>query len=196
MFLTAAALSEFNTAKRAVPTSANTAPHIVIKPNVPKIRKIILMPIVKTMFCFTIAIVFCAILMAAGIFVSLSSIITTSAASIAASDPNAPIAIPTSALASTGASFIPSPTNITDLFVTLLLTISSSFATLSVGSSCVYILSIPILLATSFVGFSWSPVSIIIFFTSFFFFHIAFSVSGFSSSDSVIYPTNSPFFAI
>ena len=41
-----------------------------------------------------------------------SSVIKTiSAASIAASEPKPPIAIPTSARASTGASLIPSPTN-------------------------------------------------------------------------------------
>ena len=48
---------------------------------------------------------------ASHIFETLSSIRTTSEASIAASEPIPPIAIPTSHLAITGASFIPSPTN-------------------------------------------------------------------------------------
>ena len=52
---------------------------------------------------------------------------------MAASEPSAPIAIPTSALESEGASFMPSPTNITepnDLSI-----ISESFSTLSDGRS-------------------------------------------------------------
>ncbi len=48
-------------------------------------------------------------------FRGLVRLITTSALSMAASDPNPPIAIPTSLKASTGASFIPSPTKATDL---------------------------------------------------------------------------------
>ena len=52
------------------------------------------------------------ILIAFDIFNGSSSINTMSAASIAASLPNAPIAIPISALESTGASLIPSPTNV------------------------------------------------------------------------------------
>ena len=50
---------------------------------------------------------------ASAILDGLSSISTTSAASMAASLPSAPIAIPTSARASTGASLMPSPTKAT-----------------------------------------------------------------------------------
>ena len=50
---------------------------------------------------------------------------------MAASDPIAPIAIPTSALASTGASFIPSPTKTTFPLDFLFSIISSNLLTLS-----------------------------------------------------------------
>ena len=63
-------------------------------------------------------------------FEGLSSIITTSAFSIAASEPSPPIAIPISALAKEGASFIPSPTNI-EAFEPFI--ISSKELTLSSG---------------------------------------------------------------
>ena len=62
------------------------------------------------MFSLTIVLVFFDIFIAEATFDGLSSMITTSAAFIAASLPSAPIAIPTSAHISTGASFMPSPT--------------------------------------------------------------------------------------
>lgn len=65
----------------------------------------------KTMFCFTIDSVFLEILTIDAILRTSSSISTTSAASIAASDPMLPMAMPISALVSTGASLMPSPTN-------------------------------------------------------------------------------------
>ncbi len=52
-----------------------------------------------------------AMRIAVAILLGLSSMMTISAASIAASLPRAPIAIPMSALARTGASLMPSPTN-------------------------------------------------------------------------------------
>ena len=69
------------------------------------------------------------------IFEGLSSIITISAASIAASEPRPPIAIPTSDLVKTGASLIPSPANITLLFFSLSAINSSSFSTFCAGSN-------------------------------------------------------------
>ena len=51
--------------------------------------------------------------MASATFIGESVMSTTSAVSIAASEPSPPIAIPTSALAITGASLIPSPTKAT-----------------------------------------------------------------------------------
>ena len=73
--------------------------------------------------------------MASAIFEGLSSINTTSAASMAASLPKAPIAIPTSARANTGASLIPSPTKaiVSSVFFSLIR--RSMWLTLSAGSS-------------------------------------------------------------
>ena len=65
------------------------------------------------------------------IFDGSSFISTTSAASMALSEPKPPMAIPTSALAKTGASFIPSPTNATHDLVSLLSIIFSRHLTLS-----------------------------------------------------------------
>ena len=62
-------------------------------------------------------IVLLEIAMDLAIFEGLSSIRTTFAASIAASLPSAPIAIPISARAKTGASFIPSPTKASVLLI-------------------------------------------------------------------------------
>ena len=64
----------------------------------------------KTMFCRTIRSVFREIFMARAILEGLSSISTMSAASMAASEPMAPMAMPMSARVSTGASLMPSPT--------------------------------------------------------------------------------------
>ena len=68
---------------------------------------------------FIILLVFFEISIAQSIL-SIESVITTiSDASIAEPEPTPPIDIPTSALASTGESFIPSPTNATFPFVPL-----------------------------------------------------------------------------
>ena len=87
------------------------------------------------MFCHNILLVFLDTRMASEIASTLSFINTTSAASIAASDPTPPIAIPISALARTGASLIPSPTNKTFPFADFLFSISSTLLTLSLGNN-------------------------------------------------------------
>ena len=92
----------------------------------------------------------------------MSVIITTSDASIADSEPTPPIEIPTSALAKTGESFIPSPTNATFDFSSFLFIISSNALYLSCGNISDFIFCIPI----SFPVFSaiclLSPVNIFV----------------------------------
>ena len=73
--------------------------------------------------------------MAAAILDGSSVMITTSAASMAASLPRPPMAIPMSALARTGASLMPSPTNTSLPFDDLDAMIFSTSSTLSPGSS-------------------------------------------------------------
>ena len=101
----------FRTARTVTPTSAKTAIHIVAMPRTARTRTRSFMNMAKKVFSLARRRVLRAILTPTTIFDGLSSISTTSAASIAASDPRPPIAIPRSALASTGASLIPSPTN-------------------------------------------------------------------------------------
>ena len=62
------------------------------------------------MFCHTMPMVLRAMRMARAMLDGLSSMSTTSAASMAASEPIAPMAMPMSARVSTGASLMPSPT--------------------------------------------------------------------------------------
>ena len=88
----------------------NSFPHIGCA-KAPSSNTIAFTPSAKTMFCFTIDSVFLEILTIDAILRTSSSISTTSAASIAASDPMLPMAMPISALVSTGASLMPSPTN-------------------------------------------------------------------------------------
>ncbi len=99
----------FKIAITETPTSANTASHILATPNAPRSSTSAFIKSAKTIFCFTILKVFLEIFTTCAIFLTSSSIRTTSAASIAASEPILPIAIPTSTLVSTGASLIPSP---------------------------------------------------------------------------------------
>ena len=134
------------------------------------------------------------ILIASETFLVSSSISTISAASTAASEPIAPMAIPMSARESTGASFIPSPTKATASFPDALSAISSSiFSTLSPGRSSLYTSSIPIALATSFAVVLLSPVSITVFLMpSAFSFDIASNVSSFTISETTIYPAYLP----
>ena len=103
---------EFRRQSTDTPVSANTAIHIFANPKSPMIITIILIASANTTFCHEMLFVIFAMLTAYGIAFISEFINTTSAASIAASAP-LPIAAPTSAPASTGASLIPSPTNIT-----------------------------------------------------------------------------------
>ena len=105
----------------------------MINPNPPRIKNSTFTPNAKAMFSLTIFIVLLEIFIAVTTLDGLSSIITTSAASITASEPRPPIAIPMSALVKTGASLMPSPANIT---LPLEFVISSSnLFTLSSGKS-------------------------------------------------------------
>ena len=99
------------------------------------------------------------------IFDGLSSIKTTSAASIAASDPSPPIAIPRSALASTGASLMPSPTKASVFPDGLLSRSFSNSETLSAGKSSAWNSSSPMAEATYSPTSRLSPVSITVFVT-------------------------------
>ncbi len=107
-------------------------------------------------FCHAIRVAALAIVTDCGTACILEVINTTSAASIAASAP-LPIAAPTSAPASTGASLMPSPTNIT---APCLLRISWSFESFSCGRRRAWISSIPISDATAWALSAASPVSI------------------------------------
>ena len=86
-----------------------------------------------------------------------SVIIIMSAASIAASDPNPPIAIPISAKARTGASFIPSPT-MTTLCPSALSSLIRS--ALSSGSTCDLYRVIPKASAALFAAFAPEPLPV------------------------------------
>ena len=94
-----------------------------------------LTPIANIAFWRAMPIVRREIPMALTILEGLSSIKTTSAASMAASLPSAPMAIPISARANTGASFIPSPTKARVLLADFSLSRRSTCSTLSAGIS-------------------------------------------------------------
>ncbi len=111
------------------PTSPNTASHIPAIPRAPRIRNTLLIPRAITIFCMTICFVAFATSIASTSLDGSSVIRTTSAASMAASEPSPPIAIPTSARARTGASLIPSPTKANLLPGLFLLSKSSTFST-------------------------------------------------------------------
>ena len=109
------------------------------------------------MFSRTIRMVFRAIFTASGKREGLSSMSTISADSMAASLPMAPMAMPTSARVSTGASLMPSPTKAS------LQPEESSVSTCSTfwaGSSSARYWSTPSFSATVFATASASPVSI------------------------------------
>ena len=142
----------------STPTSPNTASHIFAIPSAPSTRITALTPSAKMIFSQTILIVFLAIFMLSAIFDGLSSIRTISADSIAASEPMAPIAIPQSALISTGASFMPSPTNASLPLASF--NNSSTFETLSAGRSSAKKPVRPSLFATFSATLFLSPVSI------------------------------------
>ena len=101
----------FNTAMIITPTSAKIAIHIFANTNGTQDQADNFDTYSKIDISYTMRIHLRAILIALEIFSGSSSISTISAASIAASEPRAPMAIPMSALDNTGASLIPSPTN-------------------------------------------------------------------------------------
>ena len=121
------------------------------------------------MFCHTMPMVLRAMPIARAMLDGLSSMSTTSAASMAASEPIAPMAMPMSARVSTGASLMPSPTNASLPFPAPLSCVSSrSFstsATLSWGRSCARNSSMPSSFATAAATSARSPVSMTVFFT-------------------------------
>ena len=98
--------------------------------------------------------------MALAIFRGSSSIRTISAASMAASEPMAPMAMPISALDSTGASLMPSPTKASFPLPDRASSSFSTWATLSAGSSSLNTWSIPKSEATCSATALASPVSI------------------------------------
>ena len=126
----------FRTAMIVTPTSPNTASHIPAMPSAPRTRNTLLIPRAITMFCITIRFVAFATSMASTSFDGSSVIRTTSAASIAASEPSPPMAMPTSARARTGASLMPSPTKASLLPCRFCLSSISSFSTFWSGKSC------------------------------------------------------------
>lgn len=93
-------LVEFATATKAVPMSSNTASHMDAIPMVPRKMNIPLITNTRDMFCQTILRVCFAMETASANFKGESVISTTSAVSIATSEPRAPIATPTSDRAS------------------------------------------------------------------------------------------------
>ena len=123
------------TAKRDTPTSAKTASHMPAKPKAPRHKKTIFTPRANIIFCRIIFFVYRAISTASTSFDGSSVIRTTSAASTAASLPSPHIAIPMSAIARTGASFIPSPIKASFPFGFFCAFIISSFSAFSWGSN-------------------------------------------------------------
>ena len=143
----------------ATPTSPKTASHMLAMPNAASRRISTFTPMANTMFCQTIRMVLRATRMAWAILEGRSSMRTTSAASIAASEPIAPMATPTSARMSTGASLMPSPTKARRAPSFSPASKRSTASTLSWGRSCAWTSSIPRRPATASAT-SWrSPVS-------------------------------------
>ena len=143
----------------ATPTSPNTASHMLAMPSAASTRISSLTPSAKMMFCQTIVMVLRATRIAREMLDGLSSMSTTSAASIAASEPIAPMAMPTSARVSTGASLMPSPTKASLPLPDSAASSASTRSTLSPGSSCAWNSSSPSRLATAAATSSRSPVS-------------------------------------
>ena len=114
-----------------------------------------------TIFCLTMTSVRRAPLTAVTSLPGSSSMSTTSAASIAASDPTAPMAIPTSASAREGASLMPSPTNTTAWPSVRWEMSLPRYSALSPGSNPARYSVMPVASATSAADPSASPVSII-----------------------------------
>ena len=135
--------------------------------------------------------------MALTIRLGSSSMRTTSAASMAASLPMAPMAMPISARVSTGASLMPSPTKASFSFSPFAASSFSTSATLSAGSSSARTSSTPSPAATSSATRCASPVSMTVFFTPHFFSAATASAAcGFGTSEITIWPAYFPSIAI
>ena len=148
------------------------------------------------MFCCTIRTVFLAIAYATAILPGSSSIKTMSAASIAASWPIAPIAIPTSARIKTGASLIPSPVKINVLSSSFSRRSCSTLSTLSPGISSAHTVSMPSSFATLSATSFLSPVSITTLSIPHFLIDVIASLTpSLISSAIVIHPLYTPFSA-
>ena len=136
------------------------ASHILASPNAASSRQASLTPRANTMFSRTMAMHLRPMRMALAIITGSSSISTTSAASMAASEPRAPMAIPTSARASTGASLMPSPTKASRSPLPFSAKSCSTQSTLSAGSSPARYSRMPTWSATFSATEALSPVSI------------------------------------
>ena len=147
------------TAMTVTPTSANTAIHMVASPSAARSSTSNLTAMANTTFCRAMEMVRREMEMAVATFFGLSSMSTTSAASMAASEPSAPMAIPTSALANTGASLMPSPTKASEAFSSRRSRSCCMQSTFSSGSNCVWHSSMPSCRATSSPTSFRSPVS-------------------------------------
>ena len=166
------------------PTSAMMAIHILATPKAASTRQTSLTASAKAMFCFTMPRHLREILMAFEIFSGSSSISTTSAASMAASEPRAPMAMPMSARDSTGASLMPSPTKARRSFPLHSASSSSTHLTLSAGSSSARKSVRPTSAATFSATGLASPVSITVLVTpAFFSSDMASALCSFSSSE-------------
>ena len=141
------------------------ATHMLAMPSAARSRHSSFTPRAKPMFSLTIRRHLRLILMALAIFSGSSSISTTSAASMAASEPRAPMAIPISARDSTGASLMPSPTKASLRRPPHSLSSSSTQDTLSAGSSSARYSVRPTSEATFLATGSASPVSMTVFST-------------------------------
>ena len=121
------------------------------------------------MFCHTMRMVRRARWMARAMSSGSSFMSTMSAASMAASEPMAPMAMPMSARVSTGASLMPSPTKASLPLPLVSRSVwarsASTSATLSWGSSSACTSSMPSSAATARATGVRSPVSMTVFFT-------------------------------
>ena len=138
----------FRTASTITPTSAKIAAHMFAAPTATSARQANFTTRENTMFCLTMPMHLREMRMALAIWSGSSSIRTMSAASMAASLPIAPIAMPMSARVRTGASLMPSPTNASLPFVLLAASSASVCTTLSPGSSSLRTSSTPSSAAT------------------------------------------------
>ena len=162
-------------------------------PTAPSTRQMSLTPMANQIFSYTMRRHFLEIRIALAIFSGSSSMSTISAASMAASEPMAPMAMPISALERTGASLIPSPTKASFPLAGFCASSSSTLATLSAGSSSAWTSSIPRSAATCSATFRESPVSMTVFSTpERFSARTASLACGFSMSEITICPAYLP----